>query len=191
VPARMIGFEGRGTERICQPTLRIIHSPHVGKMKAPRMLVFIDESGDPGFKLNKGSTALFTVALVAFREADQARATQAAIDATAARLHVRPEFKFSKCRSDVRDAFFEAVQPFEFSIRAIVVQKARIYSALLRSEKEAFYSFFVKSMLKFDDGLLEAAHVIIDGSVDRNGNVLSSPPWQRKDRKDSVQQLGR
>jgi hypothetical protein len=136
-------------------------------MEPPRMLVFIDESGDPGFKLTKGSSALFTVALVAFRDGDQARATQAAIDAAAARLHVHPEFKFSKCRSEVRDAFFEAALPFEFSVRAIVVQKARIYSAYLRSEKEAFYSFFVKSMLKFDDGLLEAARVVIDGSGDR------------------------
>src|SRR5271167_1787958 len=100
------------------------------------MLVFIDESGDPGFKLEKGSSAVFTAALVAFRDVDQARATHAAIDATAVRLHVRPEFKFSKCRPGVRDAFFEAVNPFAFSVRAIVVQKSRIYSTHLRSDKE-------------------------------------------------------
>jgi len=132
-----------------------------------RMLVFIDESGDPGFKLNKGSTAVFVVALVAFRQVDQARAAQAAIDTIATRLRVRPEFKFSKCRSEIRDAFFTAVAPFEFSVRAIVVRKALIYSAHLRAEKNAFYSFFVKSMLKFDDGLLEAARIVIDGSGDR------------------------
>ena len=68
----------------------------------------------------------------------------------------------------MRDAFFQAVFPFEFSVRAIVVQKARIYSTHIKSEKEAFYSFFVKSMLKFDEGLLEAARVIIDGSGDRD-----------------------
>jgi Protein of unknown function (DUF3800) len=132
------------------------------------MLVFIDESGDPGFKLGKGSSASFTAALVAFRDVEQARATHASIDVTAARLHVRAEFKFSKCRPEVRDAFFEAVLPFEFSVRAIVVQKSRIYSAHLRSDKEAFYSFFIKSMLKFDDGLLEAVRIIIDGSGDRD-----------------------
>jgi hypothetical protein len=31
------------------------------------MLVFIAESGDPGFKLKKGSTPIFIIALVAFR----------------------------------------------------------------------------------------------------------------------------
>jgi Protein of unknown function (DUF3800) len=131
------------------------------------MLVFVDESGDPGFKLERGSSAVFTAALVAFRDVEQARATHEAIDATAAQLRVRPEFKFSKCRPQVRDAFFETVHPFEFSVRAMVVQKSRVHSAHLRSDKEAFYSFFVTSMLNFDDGLLEAARVIIDGSGDR------------------------
>lgn len=131
------------------------------------MLVIIDESGDAGFKLGKGSTPIFTAALVAFRESKQAQATEAAIEAAAARLRIRPEFKFSKCRDEVRDAFFEAVRPFDFCVRAIVVQKHLIYSTHLRSDKENFYSFFVKSMLKFDDGLLENARIVIDGSGDR------------------------
>lgn len=133
-----------------------------------RMLVFIDESGDPGFKLNRGSTASFTAALVAFRDRDQARTAQEAIEKLAQRLRVHPEFKFSKCRPEVRDAFFAAVLPYDFCVRAIVVLKERIYSHHLRSDKEAFYSFFVKSMLKFDDGLLRSARIVIDGSGDRD-----------------------
>jgi hypothetical protein len=131
------------------------------------MLVFIDESGDPGFKLGKGSTAIFVAALVAFRDHDQARAAHDAIEAVAARLRFYTEFKFNKCRDEIRDAFFEAVRPFDFCVRAIVVRKELIYSTHLRSQKEAFYSFFIKSMLKFDDGLLEAARIVIDGSGDR------------------------
>jgi hypothetical protein len=132
------------------------------------MLVFIDESGDPGFKLQKGSTPIFVAALVAFHDHDQARAAESAIDAAAVRLIIKTEFKFNKCRKEVRDAFFEAVRPFEFCIRAIVVNKERIYSPHLRTEKEAFYSFFVKSMLRFDGGLLENARIVIDGSGDRS-----------------------
>ena len=56
------------------------------------------------------------------------RATEAAIDAAAIRLRIRPEFKFNKCRDDIRDAFFEAVRPFDFCVREIVVQKELIYS---------------------------------------------------------------
>jgi hypothetical protein len=76
------------------------------------MLVFIDESGDPGFKVSKGSSPVFTAALVAFRDRGQAVPTQAAIAQLAARLRVQPEFKFNKCRPEVHDAFFNAVAPF-------------------------------------------------------------------------------
>ena len=131
------------------------------------MLVFIDESGDPGFKVSKGSSPAFVVALVAFSDADVSIKTQSAIDTVAATYGVKPEFKFSKCRPDIRDAFFYAVLPFDFCIRAIVVEKEKIHSGYLRSHKEAFYSFFVKSMLKFDNGLLKNARVIIDGSGER------------------------
>jgi hypothetical protein len=138
-----------------------------GLLTVKGVLVFIDESGDPGFKIQKGSTAAFTAALVAFEDVEQARKTQLAIEATALRLRIHPEFKFSKCRPAVRDAFFEAVLPHDFCVRAIVVRKEKIYSPHLRSDKESFYSFFVKSMLRYDDGLLSQAQIIIDGSGDR------------------------
>jgi hypothetical protein len=94
------------------------------------VLVFIDESGDPGFKVQKGSTPDFTAALVAFQDVEQARLAQKAIEAMAARLRVYPEFKFSKCRPEVKDAFFAAVLPYKFYVRAIVVQKEKIYGSI-------------------------------------------------------------
>jgi Protein of unknown function (DUF3800) len=131
------------------------------------MLVLIDESGDPGFKLSKGSASVFVAVLVAFCDTEAARQTQAAIDALAARLRLPGELKFSKSRPEVRDSFFAAVRPFAFRVRAIVVKKQLIYSRRLRTDKESFYSYFVKSMLKFDGGLLQGANVVIDGSGDR------------------------
>jgi hypothetical protein len=131
------------------------------------MLVFIDESGDPGFKLGRGSTAVFVAVLVAFADGEAAQAATAAIDALAARLRVRGEFKFSKSRDAVRDDFFDAVCHCDFRVRSIVVRKGRVYSPHLRSEKEDFYRFFVRQMLSHDGGLLQDAEVIIDGSGDR------------------------
>jgi hypothetical protein len=131
------------------------------------MLVFIDESGDPGFKLARGSTDVFVAVLVAFEDVEASQAAQAAINALAQRLKIRGEFKFNKSRHEVRDAFFDTVRHCQFRVRSIVVQKARIYSPHLRTEKEAFYSFFVRSMLTYDRGLLQNARVIIDGSGDR------------------------
>lgn len=39
------------------------------------MLVFIDESGDPGFRVLKGSSACFAIALVLFEDALEAEKT--------------------------------------------------------------------------------------------------------------------
>lgn len=131
------------------------------------MLVLIDESGDAGFKVAKGSTSHFVIAMVIFRDLKQAEAASEAITEARAKLRVKPEFKFNKCSHHVRDSFFEAVQPFKFGIRAIVVDKTPIYSDHLRDDKDRFYNYFVQLLLKHDNGALQNARVKIDGSGDR------------------------
>jgi hypothetical protein len=37
-------------------------------------------------------------------------------------------------------------------VRAIVVEKRRIYSLRLKTDKESFYEFFVKQMMRHDNG---------------------------------------
>lgn len=130
------------------------------------MIVFIDESGDPGFKLTRGSSSHFVIALVAFPDVGVIPEAKAALDGLAVRLSLPTEFKFSKSRDEVRDAFFECILRFDFCVRAIVVDKEAVYSTRLREDKDSFYSFFVKSMLKFDNGLLKNARIVIDGSGD-------------------------
>ncbi|MBL8492466.1 MAG: DUF3800 domain-containing protein, partial [Rhodocyclaceae bacterium] len=131
------------------------------------MLILIDESGDAGFKVAKGSTPHFVVAMVIFRDLRQAELASVAIGQASERLRVKPEFKFNKCAAAVRDGFFEAVRPFHFTVRALVVDKARIYSEGLREDKGRFYNYFVKMLLKHDNGTLQGARVKIDGSGDR------------------------
>lgn len=131
------------------------------------MLVFIDESGDPGFKLDEGSTPIFALSMVIFREAEESRRTQHLIESLRSELRVQPEFKFSKCRDDYRDAFFDCVSGCGFSVRAIVARKALIRSRRLQTIGGEFLRFFIKSMMRFDDGVLAQAKVVIDGSGDR------------------------
>lgn len=131
------------------------------------MLVFIDESGDPGFKVAKGSSPLFAVAMVIFENSAAASNTGTAIDHLAETLRIKPEFKFSKSRADVRDEFFGLVGRHQFSVRAIVVPKDVIYSEHLRSCKDDFYKYIVKSMIRYDNGRLQGAKVVVDGSGDR------------------------
>jgi hypothetical protein len=132
------------------------------------MLVFIDESGDPGFKLEKGASPIFVAAMVIFDTSEDAAATEQVIaESEVRRLHKPREFKFTKCSDFIRDKYFESVAGCRFCIRSIVVKKSVIYSPRLRADKERFYEYFVKQMMKFDDGKLNDARVIIDGSGDR------------------------
>ena len=133
----------------------------------PPMLILIDESGDAGFKVAKGSTPYFVVAMVIFRDLDEAERTSQVIAQARERLRVRPEFKFNKCANVVRDGFFEAVRSCRFTIRALVVDKALIYSEGLRDDKGRFYNYFVRMLLEHDNGALQGARVRIDGSGDR------------------------
>jgi len=131
------------------------------------MLVFIDESGDPGFKVAKGSSPLFVAAMVVFDDRAAAAQVQEVVRKLLGRIHRRPEFKFNKCRNEVRDVFFTAIRHESFVVRAVVVRKELIWSELLRTNDESFYRFFIKSMVKFDNRTLKNAKVIIDGSGDR------------------------
>ncbi|MFC5358056.1 DUF3800 domain-containing protein [Azospirillum himalayense] len=131
------------------------------------MLVFIDESGDPGFKTEKGSTPIFVASMVILRDNDDARITEDAIRRLLVDLRCAPEFKFNKCDFEKRDAFFQAVRTLPFRVRAIAVEKNVIYSPHIRCDKERFYEFFVAQMMTHDGNTLQDAKVIIDGSGDR------------------------
>ena len=139
------------------------------------MLVLIDESGDPGFKLIRGSSSHFVVAMVIFDDFVEAELTSVAIEDLRERLRLKTEFKFSKSHGHVKDAFFECVCAHSFKVRALVVDKSVIYSDNLRNHKDLFYNHFIKLLLAHDNGALHDARVKIDGSGDRRfRNELNS-----------------
>jgi len=144
------------------------------------MLVFIDESGDPGFKVARGSTPIFAVAMVIFENGEAAQATERVIKEAQVRLKAYPEFKFNKSKDHVRDGFFQAVRDCPFSVRAIVIRKEIIYSSHLRTDKEDFYRFFVRQMLAHDSGILKDARIVIDGSGDRKFRMMLKTSLRRQ-----------
>lgn len=131
------------------------------------MLVFIDESGCSGFKLEKGSTPFFVVVLVIFTDFKEAERTSARIAELRSKMKVKPEFKFSKCSDDYRTEFFTILAAYKFVVRAIVIEKARIYSPHLKSLPKSFYNYVVQSLLKHSGGRLKDARIKIDGSGNR------------------------
>ena len=131
------------------------------------MLVFIDESGDPGFKIDKGSSPIFVTSMVIFDTNEEAVAAQKTVERVRRECRVKPEWKFSKCRPDIKDCFFESMAEHTFRTRSVVVIKDRIYSDALRTKKDSFYKFFVRQMIQKSEAALVDAKVVIDGSGDR------------------------
>ncbi len=133
------------------------------------MLVFIDDSGDPGFKLDKGSTRYFIIAMVIFNDDLEAEKTAVAIKEFRRELKWPDyrEFRFYKLSRDIRLKFLEKVRNFHFRIRALVVNKAIIRSDELKKNKDKFYAYFIKEVLKHSGGTILDAKIKIDGSGDR------------------------
>jgi len=133
------------------------------------MLVFIDDSGDAGFKLDKGSTRFFVIAVVIFDDPLEAEKTALAIKELRRDLGFPDdvEFKFYKSRPEIREKFLKVVSQFKFRIRYIVVDKTLIHSPELRGNKNSFYGYIIKTVLKNSYDSILNAKIKIDGSGDR------------------------
>jgi hypothetical protein len=131
------------------------------------MLVFIDESGCTGFKLQKGSTNYFVLAMVIFKDFKEAENCSHAISALKKRLKVKKEFKFNKTHPNVKEAFFIGVRKYKFIVRAIVIDKYRMFNTYFLEDKLTFYNNFIQLLVKDSSDILQNAIVKIDGGGDR------------------------
>jgi hypothetical protein len=120
------------------------------------MLVFIDDSGDPGFKLNRGSTSHFIIAAVAIKELKRRIG-----------FNDNEEFRFFKTKNRYRVEFLKTVARFNFRIRCLIVDKSKIYSDELKNNKNSFYAYFIKEALKNSDDTILNAKIRLDGGGSR------------------------
>ena len=152
------------------------------------MLIFLDESGDPGFKFDKGSSSHFVIALVIFDNPLDAEETALKIKRLRERLKVSHhyEFKFSKSNDYFRYQFFEAVRESKYRVRAMVVDKRILHSEKLTTEKESFYSYFVSEVMRHNHGSILGASLKIDGSGDRTFKLAFQTYLRRKLREGTI-----
>ena len=133
------------------------------------MLVFIDESGDPGRKPAQGSSEFFVLAVVMFEDHDEALDCQRAIEELADELGRGPaEFKFSKDSHKTRLALLDVVKRFRFRYRVFVLNKdpQRLYGPGFNS-KDSLYKWVCGTARKDVSGEWEKATVVIDRSGEK------------------------
>lgn len=133
------------------------------------MLVFIDDSGDPGFKIDKGSSRYFVIALVIFKDELEAEKTAVAIKELRRELKFPDdmEFKFHKSHPRIKEKFLSVINSFDFSIRCLAVDKMLIRSEELKNNKNSFYNYAIKMVLQYSNNEIFDARIKIDGSGDR------------------------
>lgn len=133
------------------------------------MIIFIDESGDAGFKTSKGSSKSFVIALIIFN--DELYAEETALVLNRYRQSIgkteKYEFKFNKCNQELRLGFLRSVRKCHFRIRAIVMKKDAIYSLNLRNNKDAFYNYCLRQVLEHNNQTIINAKVRLDGRGDK------------------------
>ena len=132
------------------------------------MIVFIDESGDAGFKLGLGSTPYFVVTAVIFD--DELMAEQVAVNLKLLKrklgLSDDYEFHFNGTKQAYKKEFLEVAMAGNFRVRAITFDKKLIKSAELRSNQASFYNYAVKKLLQDSKGKIENAKIKLDGHGD-------------------------
>lgn len=131
------------------------------------MLAFIDESGDPGFKLEKGSSRYFIVALVMFEDHEEAEACDHRISLLKRELGYPPDFEFHFAHNShrVRLAFLQAVAPYDFFYFGIVLNKdpEKLWGEGFKF-KESLYKYTCSLVFENAKPYLRQAIIVIDKS---------------------------
>jgi hypothetical protein len=127
------------------------------------MFVYLDESGDAGFKFRQNSSRYFVVTLLLV---DDPLPLQVAIDDLRKQLGFAEgnEFKFSSSSAAVRHAFLRMMLHQDFAVRALIVDKMSITHGDLK-QREPFYQRMVRLVLEHDDKAISDAMLILDESV--------------------------
>lgn len=146
-----------------------------------KQLVFIDDSGDPGFKTDKGSSSHFVIACVIFD--DPLDAEEVALVMKRYRRELgwadEREFKFNKTRKDIVSTLLTKVASKNFRVRAICIDKSRIRSHELRNKQDSFYNYAIKEVLsKTTD--LNFADIRLDGHSGREYKQSAAAYFRRE-----------
>jgi len=131
------------------------------------MLIFIDESGDSGLKIEKGSSRYFTIGLVIFEENDEAIACDQRIQLLKKEIGWPPnaEFHFKRNSNRVREVFLRAVVPYNFFYYGMAIKKDqnKLWGDGFHN-KESFYKYTCGLVFENAKEKLINATVIIDES---------------------------
>jgi hypothetical protein len=128
-----------------------------------KQLIFIDDSGDPGFQFHRGSSRFFIITAVICNNVEDANRLREKISECKRQLKLSDnyELKFSSTKKKHIKSILTKTVAMPFCIKAVVVDKSTFRIQQLSKPKVSLYNFVIKEFL-----LHIRAHnpiVVIDG----------------------------
>ena len=131
------------------------------------MLVFIDESGDPGWKIKRGSSRFFIISLVIFNDQREALNCDRRINLLRKKLgwNANGEFHFKRNSNKVRRMFLTEVARDVFFYYGIIINKdpIKLWGDGFKN-KQSFYKYACNLVFQNAQSQLEDSVVVIDES---------------------------
>lgn len=128
---------------------------------------YIDESGCTGFKFHSGSSSLFVVSMVCYKNAEEYDRTRSALNDLRTRIGAPEhfEYRFKKLQRQRRLAALEAACDGKFWYHAFTLDKTQLWDGALR-QKDSMYRKVVHMLV--DNGLKEISNSLL--VFDKCGN---------------------
>lgn len=129
-------------------------------------LVFIDDSGDPGFRFTRGSSRFFVFALICFEDKANAHNISNSIRVLRGALGKDDQFEFksSKSNNNHKTEFWNVVNEFDYHISAVIVNKEKFRNKSIITNSEHFYNYILHQTINNNRIYLENSSIYVDGN---------------------------
>ena len=126
--------------------------------------LWVDESGDCGFKFEKGSSRFLIIVAVYADSNESEGGIVKAIDAVKQErgLDRSFEFKFSRCKDALKKVFLDEITKYSIAYKAIVLDKKNLGAPALQYHPRELYCEAVRRLLYDNDPPLARATLILD-----------------------------
>lgn len=126
--------------------------------------LWIDESGDCGFKFDRGSSRFLVIACAYLIELDKECYVKEEANRLKSKLHLTKdyEFKFSRCKDKFRREIFNFITKLPIKYKAVIVDKKKLLISDLRFQPQQIYCELIRRLLYDNEPPLEKAILIID-----------------------------
>jgi len=134
------------------------------------VLVFVDESGDPGMKLGKGSSNYLVITMVVLDCSKDASSVEAQIRELRQQFGWKQdfEFHFTEMSPSRKTEFLQVISNHTFKYYSIVIDKVKLTSENFKNHPTSLYKSACNYLFSNGKNHLRNAIVIVDGKGDRH-----------------------